>query len=139
KIYLRIERNGKLSEPLEITDGRHEYYRPAISVEGSGKVWVIYSAHLDANADYDGGNWELMGRRFDPKTSKLEEPVNLSNAAGTDFMPVATTDSTGRVWTAWVGERTGHFAIMSSHQATPGGTFTPAQRLTQSSANEWEP
>src|SRR6185437_11517780 len=114
-------------------------YRPAIAVEGSGKVCVVYSAHLNADADLDGGDWELMARRLDPQSGQWEEPVNLSNAAGTDFMPAATTDSSGRVWVTWVGLRGEHFSIFASHQTTPGGAFTPAARLTQSTGNEWEP
>src|SRR6185437_3317865 len=139
-LYLRTLKNGKLSEPVVVADGRKvELYRPAIAVEGSGKVCVVYSAHLNADADLDGGDWELMARRLDPQSGQWEEPVNLSNAAGTDFMPAATTDSSGRVWVTWVGLRGEHFSIFASHQTTPGGAFTPAARLTQSTGNEWEP
>lgn len=138
-LYLRVIKDGKFSPPIVITETRTELYRAAIAVEGSGKVWVIYSTHLNAGADLDGGDWELMARRFDPKTGKVEDAINLSNAAGTDFMPAATTDSAGRVWVTWVGERGEHFSVFSSHQAAAGATFTPGQRITSSPANEWEP
>ena len=47
-----------------MTDGEHELYRPAIAVAGDGRVWVFYSAHLDADKNLDYGNWELLARSF---------------------------------------------------------------------------
>lgn len=103
QLYLRIHRNGKWSDPIAVTDGKHEYYRPAISVDGSGRVWVFYSAHLDADKNLDYGNWELIARSFSASGTEPSEPVNISNAIGTDFMPAAMTDSAGHVWVTWVG------------------------------------
>ena len=138
RLYLRSIKDGKWAAVVPITDNSVELYRPAVAIDGSGKVWVFYSAHLDADADLDGGNWELLARSYEPGTGKVSEAINISNAPGTDFMPAAATDSAGKVWVTWVGAREEHFNVFTSHQGD-GDKFTPAQRLTDSTANEWEP
>src|SRR5439155_14249862 len=84
------------------------------------------------------GNWELMTCRFDADGKNAGAPVNITNAPGVDFMPAAATDSTGRVYLAWVGGREKNFNVFVASQSTDG-KFTAPQRLTQSAANEWEP
>ena len=111
-------------------------YRPAVAVDGTGRVWVIYSEHRDADKHLDHGNWELMAHSYDASGKEATEPVNISNEKGPDFMPVATTDSNGNVWLAWVGGRDASYNIFTSHQ--DGGKFTKAARL-EAEGNEWEP
>ncbi len=69
QLFLRILRDGSWSEPIGVTDGQNELYRPAIAVAGDGRVWVFYSAHLNVDENLDYGNWELhaaqlCGRRY---------------------------------------------------------------------------
>ncbi|HEX8910998.1 MAG TPA: hypothetical protein VF796_01465 [Humisphaera sp.] len=137
QIYLRAFRDGKWSDPVAVTDGKNEYYRPAVTVDGSGKVWVFYSAHLDCDKTLDHGNWELLARSFDAGLKNPGAVVNVSNAAGSDFMPAATTDSAGRAWVAWVGGRGKNFKVHVSRQ--DGERFTPPQAVSDKAANEWEP
>jgi hypothetical protein len=141
-LYLRAFKDGKWGTPVPLTERPRdkfvELYRPSIAIDGSGKVWVFYSAHLDADADLDYGNWDLLARSYDPAGGKVSDPINLSGAPGADFMPASTTDSAGKVWVTWVGSRAEHFNVYFSHQ-TDAGTFTAPQRVTQSEANEWEP
>jgi hypothetical protein len=145
QLYLRTYKDGKFGEPIAVTDGKLELYRPAIAVDGNGKVWVFYSAHLDANPDGDEGNWELLARAYDPASGTFSEAQNLSNAPGSDFFPAATTDSTGKVWVTWVGGRESTFNVFATHQidlAAKGDTaasFAPDVRVTKVDADEWEP
>lgn len=137
QIYLRIQRNGRWSQPIAVTDGKQELYRPAVSVAGDGRVCVFYSAHVDPNKHLDHGNWELMARNFAADGSDPSPPINVSRTAGTDFMPAAATDAKGQVWVTWVGARGGNFHVFTAHQQ--GGQFTAPQRVSQFEGNEWEP
>jgi hypothetical protein len=138
QLYLRIRRpDGKWSDPIAVTDGKQELYRASVAVDGAGRVWVFYSAHVGPDATLDHGNWELMARSFAADGSGGSAVTNISNAAGTDFMPAAASDSDGKVWVTWVGGREGKFNIFVSHQDE--GRFSPPQRLTDATANEWEP
>ncbi len=137
QLYLRILRNGTWSEPIAVTDGKHELYRPAVSVDGDGRVWVFYSAHLDTDKNLDYGNWELIARSFAADGSDASQPINVSGGLGTDFMPAAATDSRGQVWVAWVGAREGNFHVLAAHQREDG--FSKPQRVSKFKGNEWEP
>ncbi len=137
QLYLCILRDGVWGEPIAVTDGTQELYRPAVSVAGDGRVWVFYSAHLDADKNLDYGNWELFARSFSADGEDPTEPVNISGTAGTDFMPSATTDSSGHVWVTWVGARGSKFHVFTAHQE--GDRFSLPQRVSQFEGNEWEP
>lgn len=138
QIYLQVGKSdGSWGEPIPVTDGKNELYRPAVAVDGSGKVWVIYSAHLNADEHLDYGNWELMARPFDAAGKASGDAVNISNADGADFMPAATTDSSGVVWVTWVGGREKNFNVFFSQQTKDG--FDKPKRASDAKANEWEP
>lgn len=137
QIWLRVGRDGKWGEPVPVTDGKLELYRPTVTVDGSGRVWVFYSAHVDADARFENGNWELLARSFDVGGKNGGAVINISNAPGTDFMPAAATDSDGKVWITWVGARDSTFNIFAVRQ--DGEKFTAPMRVSQSKANEWEP
>ena len=142
QLYLRSYKDGKWSDPIAVTDGKTELYRPSIAIDGSGKVWVFYPAQLNADQNSENGNWELLARSYDPAAGKFGDVQNLSNAPGTDFFNVATTDSNGRVWLAWVGARGNSFNVFTSHQTDAkavASSFTPGQRVSQATGNEWEP
>ncbi len=137
QLYLRLLRDGVWSEPIAVTDGKQELYRPAVAVAGDGRVWVFYSAHTEADENLDHGNWELLARSFSADGADPTAPVNISGTAGTDFMPAATTAADGRVWVAWVGARGSRFQVFTAHQTDEG--FSPPQRVSQFAGNEWEP
>ncbi len=137
QLYLRILRDGQWSEPIPVTDGRLELYRPTIAVAGDGRVWVIYSAHLDPDKNLDYGNWELLARSFAADGSDPSEPIQVTHADGTDFMPAAATDSKGRVWVTWVGARDDRFHVFTAHQE--GSRFSQPTRVSDFEGNEWEP
>ena len=53
QIYLRVGRDGSWGEPIPVTDGKAELYRPAVAVDGDGRVWMFYSLHIDAGEKLD--------------------------------------------------------------------------------------
>jgi hypothetical protein len=138
QLFLRVgKKDGTWSEPIAVTDRKQEVYRPAVAVDGKGRVWVIYSEHRDPDKNLDHGNWELMARSYDADGKNASEPIDISNEKGPDFTPVATIDSSGNVWIAWVGGRETSYNIFTSHQ--DGEKFTKAARVTTEQGNEWEP
>ena len=141
RVLLKAFKDGKWSTPVDISAKTGaEFYRPSVSIDGSGKVWVFYSAHQDTNARLDTGNWELIARAFNPASGDVGDAINLSNAPGSDFEPAATTDSSGRTWVTWIGGRETHFNVFVANQVASGESkFTPARRVSTAAANEWEP
>ena len=141
RVLLKAFKDGKWTDSIDVSEKTGaEFYRPSIAIDGDGKVWIFYSAHQETNATLDEGNWELLARSFEPSTNKLGEPINLSKAPGSDFQPAATTDSKGRVWVTWIGGRDTNFNVFVSHQLDSGkADFSAAQRVTDTTANEWEP
>ena len=130
QLYLRILRDGRWSDPIAVTDGKHELYRPAVSVAGDGRVWVFYSAHLDADKNLDHGNWELLARSFEADGERRQSRRSTSShTAGTDFMPAAATDARGQVWVTWVGGRGGELPCLRGDRARR--KFSAPERVSQ--------
>jgi len=120
--------DGKPSQPIAVTRGGGDLYRPAIAVDGSGRVWVFWSQN-------DKGNFDVWGRALDD--AKPGAGVRISTAAGSDIDAVAATDSQGRVWVAWQGWRNGKAAIFAATQK--GAQFSTPVAVSSSQANEWNP
>ncbi|NOZ22400.1 MAG: hypothetical protein GXP25_15070 [Planctomycetes bacterium] len=135
RLWLKAFRNGKWEEPVAVTEGGEDLFRPAIAVDGSGRVWVFFSKNVNPKPDLSDGNWELMVRSF--SNGEFGPAVNVSNAAGPDLCPVATTDSEGRVWVAWMGGRETNFDIFAATQKD--ASFGAPQRVSVSKANDWTP
>lgn len=114
--------------PVNVTEPGGDVYRPAIAVDGKGRVWVFWSQN-------EKGNFELYARAFD--NGKPSAAVRVTNAAGSDVFPSAATDSTGRVWVAWQGWRDGRARIFAASQ--DGAKMTAPVEISQSTANEWNP
>jgi hypothetical protein len=139
QIFLRVRKpDGTWQQPVPVTDGKLELYRPAVTVDGAGKVWVFYSAHVDPDKNLDHGNWELMARSFDAAGAKGSQAVNISNEAGADFMPAACTDSSGKACVTWVGGRGANFRIFAAAQESDTA-FAKPTRVSAEGSNAWEP
>ncbi len=119
---------GRPGEPIPVTPGGGDLYRPAIAVDGAGRLWVFWSQN-------DQGNFDVWGRVIDQ--GRPGATVRVSNAAGSDIDAVATADSQGRVWVAWQGWRNGKAAIFAASQN--GNRFSPPAAVSSSTANEWNP
>ncbi|HEV3333025.1 MAG TPA: hypothetical protein VG096_18685 [Bryobacteraceae bacterium] len=119
---------GKASAPVAVTPSGGDLYRPAIAIDGRGRLWVFWSQN-------DKGNFDLWGRVIE--NEKPGVTVRLSREAGSDIDPVAATDSQGRVWVAWQGWRNGKASIFAATQN--GNRFTTPSTVNSSSGNEWNP
>jgi len=119
---------GKAAEPIAVTSGGGDLYRPAIAIDGAGQPWAFWSQN-------DKGNFDVWGRVID--NGKPGAAVRISNGAGSDVDAVAATDAQGRIWVAWQGWRNGKAAIFAASQN--GNRFSPPVAVSSSSANEWNP
>jgi hypothetical protein len=114
--------------PINVTEPGGDVYRPAIVVDGNGRVWVFWSQN-------DKGNFDLYARAYD--SGKPAPAIRVGNAPGSDVFPAAATDSSGRVWVAWQGWRDGRARIFAASQQ--GAKFGAPVEISQSPANEWNP
>lgn len=119
---------GVWADPIAITSSGLDICGTAIAVDGAGRIWVFWAENRQGNVD-------IYAAR--PDQGKPFETLRISNAAGADVAPVATTDSRGRVWVGWQGWRNGKASIFVAKQE--GEKFSDPFRVSQSQANEWNP
>ncbi len=137
QIFVSRYSRGVWSEPVAMSDPRGDLYRPAVAVDGSGRVWVFWSANNE-------GNFDLYARPLE--NGKAGKILRLSTDRGADVNPVATVDARGDVWVAWQGFRGGQSQILAAYLQ---GTSNSASRvlgppakefvLSSSKSNEWNP
>lgn len=120
---------NRWAQPVPVTDEGLDVWRPTIAVDGKGIVWVIWSQNLK-------GNWDLLARRFDPKSKTWSRIERLTTDEGADINAVAVRSSSGRVWLAWQGWRDGNFDILAM---TLGERKVKPLRVGSEDANEWSP
>ena len=123
-----LVRRASGGEPIAITKGGEDLYRPAIAIDGKGRPWVFWSVN-------EKGNFDLWASRID--NGKSGSALRLSAAAGSDIDPVVATDAKGRVWVAWQAWRNGKAEIHYSTQQ--GDSFTKEGVVSASNGNEWNP
>ncbi|MFN0124634.1 MAG: hypothetical protein ACKV2V_29380 [Blastocatellia bacterium] len=128
QIMLARYTNGAWSAPIAVSEGRGDLFRPAVAVDGAGRVWVFWSANTN-------GNFDLYARVVDKNTAG--KTLKLTADAGPDVTPVAATDARGQVWVAWQAFRNGRAQIHAASQK--GDAFSNAIVVAATSANEWNP
>jgi len=128
QIMLKRYSNGTWSDPIAVSAPGGDLYRPAISVDGRGRVWVFWPAN-------EKGNFDIWARVVEG--GKAGATVRVSNAPGSDIDPAAATDSAGNVWVAWQGWRNGKAQIFAASQR--GSAFSAPMTVASSGGNEWDP
>jgi hypothetical protein len=119
----------KWSTPEDVSPRHEDVMRSAVAIDGSGRVWVIWSANR-------GGNFDLWAR-YSSGGGRWSPEVRITTDPGTDINPVATTDSNGHVWVAWQAYRGDNLDVLTAVQA--GDRFSPEQRVSFSPASDWDP
>ena len=120
--------DGKWSGPESVTPPGEDVYRTAIAVDGSGRVWVVWSANRDEN-------WDIFARCSDG--GKWSKTMCVSSLPGPESFAVAATDSDGKVWIAWQAFREGTSDILAARQ--DGDAFGEAVVVADAKANLWAP
>ena len=115
-------------EPVALTEPGGDLLKPALTLDGQGRVWVFWSANVD-------GNWDVFAKvRTDGKWSAAQR---VSTAAGSDFDVAVATDAQGRVWAVWQSLGGNSSDIYAARQEGEG-LGKPAA-IAASDANEWSP
>ncbi len=118
--------------PHAVSAVGQDVMRAAVAVDGSKRVWAIWSANQKGNFDIYAAVSEGA-----TKGVKWSTPMRVSSDPGTDVNPVAATDAQGRVWIAWQALRNGNLEILSSVQN--GVHFGPETTVSFSPASDWDP
>jgi hypothetical protein len=128
QIMVKRFSNGTWSDPIGVSAPGGDLYRPAIAVDGRGRVWVFWPAN-------ERNNFDIQARVIE--NGKPGATVRVSNAPGSDIDPAAATDSAGNVWVAWQGWRNGKAQIFAAVER--GSTFSAPVTVASSAGNEWDP
>ena len=119
---------GMPGKPRPVSGEGLEIVRPAVALDGQGRVIVAWSENR-------AGNFDLVCRSYDPKADSLSQPRPLTSHAAADTDVVLATAPDGAVWMAWQSWRDGQADIWLAPLADP----SRAINVTRSSANEWSP
>lgn len=136
QLWLRVVKDGQAGEPVAVTPGKGDIYKCALTLDGSGRLWIVWSENKQWQNRGATANFDIWARTF--HNGQLSAPVNLSAHPGNDVNAVATTDSQGRVWVAWQGVRDQGFRILARHQ-TSSGEWTKEIRVSTQAGNCWTP
>jgi hypothetical protein len=122
---------GRPGEPLDVTRPGLDVWRPAVAVDGQGRVVVAWSQN-------EAGNWDIYCRTYDPDARSWSSDVTrLTTNPGTDTDVVLASHPKFGVWMAWQAWRDGQADI---HLATTEGPADDAaHRVSRTPANEWAP
>jgi hypothetical protein len=116
------------SAPEAVSAPKQDVVRPAVAVDGQGRVWVFWAAGKE-------GSFDIYAKSL--AGGKWSSEMRLTKDPGTDLNPVAATDSKGRVWVAWQGFRNDNLEILASVQEGDG--FALETVVSFSKASDWDP
>ncbi len=135
RLWLRTQKNGAWSEPVAITTSGRDIYKCAVAIDGNGRTWVFWSENISYPAT-PLANFEIFAASV--VAGKVSAAVKLSDIAGSDLSPVATVDSSGRIWVAWQAARENGFRIVERHQSS-NGTWSAERVVSTQRGNCWAP
>jgi hypothetical protein len=124
--------NGKAGEPLDVTEPARDIWRPGIVTAGDGSVVVVWTEKRDEN-------WDLFGRRYEPKTNSFSPELRITAEPGADSDAVLATAANGMVWLAWQSWTGGQADILLVPLDASGKPGAPPQKISDTPANEWAP
>jgi hypothetical protein len=118
---------GRPGAVLHVTEPGRDVWRPAVAVDGRGRVHVVWS-------EFRNRDWDLFHRAYDPASKAWSDSKRLTTALGTDTDAVLATTPDGQVWMAWQNWSDGQadlfLAAVESNRRL---------RVTDTAANEWAP
>lgn len=133
RIRLRRFDGQHWQPPLDATPPGLDIWRPTVSVDGQGRVWVAWSEQKQ-------GNWDIYYRRYTPQGSEWSTVERLTSDPGSDFHVVSTTDSMGKVWLAWQAWRKDNFDCLAACMSdAPAGGAPQVLQVATTPANDWAP
>jgi hypothetical protein len=98
QLFVKSYREGKWSDPIAVTGPKEDLVRCAIAVEGSGTVWVAYSANRDGRHDIYARQVNDKGQ---PARTAAEQRLTRPGDGERNVGPVMCTAHDGSVWLAY--------------------------------------
>jgi hypothetical protein len=132
RVLVRERRDGRWTEPAEVTPRPGDLFRVSLAVDGDGALWAFWS-------ERDGVVWRLWGRRRDPD-GRWREPVELSGAGSNLFHRAASRD--GHLFVVWQSLAATPDGAASSDvwlRELAAGRWRDAVRVSESARSDWEP
>lgn len=128
--------DGKTWSPWQaVTEKGGDVWRPAVTLDGRGRLWIVWAEKVD-------DDWDLFARRYEPGDGGAEGTWSkidrLTKSPGADINVALATDSRGRVWAAWQGWRDGNYEVLLA-SADDQGEWSKPRKLSTSKANDWSP
>ena len=127
-IYTAAYRNGTWGAPQRVTLTAGDYSKPAITIDGSGVVWIAWPAQV-------AHNWDIYGRVFRPG-SGWANIERWTTDPSPDLQP-ALASYRDHVMLVWQGFRKGDLDIL--YRIHESGGWKPEGFVTRNTANDWEP
>ncbi len=126
-LLLRLD-GQQWTGPLPVTAPGEDVFRTALTIDGSGRVWVFWTAKR-------GAQWDLFARAL--QGERWADPVRLTSTPEPDLFAAATTDSEGRAWVAWQAFRGNNSDILAARQ--DGDKFAAPLVVAEGPGNQWAP
>ncbi len=130
QLFLAARKDQQWGESVAITKPGRDIYKSAVAVDGDGAAWVFWSER-DAKSGFD------IHVRAMSAGGQLNDDSLIAGEPGNELMPVATTDSNGRIWVAWMAAEKGKFCIKAIYQAE--GDWSAPITVSENNANCWNP
>jgi len=94
-VWLAPLEGDRLGAPVRVGDGRFGDLQPALAAAPDGALWIAWT-------QWQGRDFEVVARRFDPEKGELGAVLSVSADPRTDdFHPALAVGGDGRVWLAW--------------------------------------
>jgi hypothetical protein len=120
------------SAPLDVTEPGQDVWRPAVATDPDGGVTVVWTEKRH-------DNWDLFGRRYDPKADSFSPLERLTDQPGTDTDAVLATGGDGTIWMAWQAWRDGQADIELAPLSKGGKLGAAPVKVSEGRADEWSP
>jgi hypothetical protein len=122
-LYATKPPGGEWSTPTNISNSSGWSYWPSIAVGADGSVYVAWH-------DDTPGNWEVMSASRAPD-GPWSPATNLSESAGTSFIPKLFPESDGSINAVWQDNTSRSWDIFSASRP-PGGPWSAAVNISSS-------
>lgn len=107
------------SFPFDVSNNSGNSYHSTIFIDAGNNVHLVW-------ADETPGNVEIFYSKSTDGGVTWSAAANVSNSAGTSYVPAIAVDSSNNVHVVWFDDMLGNFDIFYSNSTDGGTTWSPA-------------
>jgi len=115
-------------ERLAVTETGRDIYKSAVTPDGKGGAWIVWSERID-------GNFDILARHFTDGALGAVEKV--ADSKGNDLCPVAATAADRTVMAAWMAADGDKFVIRT--RSLQNGAWGETKTISPNAGNCWNP